>query len=45
LSFPGDVADACATIQQVEEEEKDTAHVDPWRHARVWVFFFGGLHQ
>jgi hypothetical protein len=41
------VADACTNIQQVtkEEEEEDTAHVDTWRNARVWVDFLGGLHQ
>jgi hypothetical protein len=50
LAFPGNVADACINIQQVakeeeEEEEEDTPHVDTWRNARVWVDFFGGLHE
>jgi hypothetical protein len=50
LAFPGDVADACTSIQQVaeleeeEEEEEDTPHVDTRRNASVWVDFFGGLH-
>jgi hypothetical protein len=49
LAFPGDLADACTNIQQVEEEEEeeeeeDTPHVDTWRNARVWVDFLGDLH-
>jgi hypothetical protein len=28
-----------------KEEEEDIPHVDTWRNARVWVDFFGGLHQ
>ena len=49
LAFPDDVADACTNIQQVaeeeEEEEGDTPHIDTWCNARVWVDFFGGLHE
>jgi len=43
------VADACTTIQQVALEEGDreenTPHVDTWPNVRVWVAFFGGLHE
>ena len=28
-----------------EEGEEDTPHIDMWRNARLWVDFFGGLHQ
>jgi hypothetical protein len=50
LAFPGDVADASTNIHQVateeeEEEEEDSPHVDTWRNARVWIDFFGGLHE
>ena len=46
LASPGDVAYACTNIQQVAvEEEGDTPHIDILRDARVWVDFFGGLHQ
>ena len=48
LTFPGDVTHACTYILQVveeeEEEEGDTPHVDTRRNVRVWVDFFGGLH-
>ena len=46
LAFLGDVAHACNNIQQVaEEEEEETPHVNTWCNARVWVDFFGGLHN
>jgi hypothetical protein len=28
-----------------EEEEEDIPHVDTSRNVRVWVDFFGGLHN
>ena len=46
LASQGDVAYACTNIQQVAvEEEGDTPHIDTLRDARVWVDFFGSLHQ
>jgi hypothetical protein len=50
LAFPGDVTDTFTNIQQVtkeeeEEEEEETPHVDTRHNVRVWVDFFGGLHQ
>ena len=44
LPSRGVVAYACTNIQQVAEEECDVPHIDTWRHARVWVDFFGGVH-
>ena len=44
VPFPGDVAYVCTNIQEEEEEEGDTPHVDTWHNARVWVDFFDGLH-
>ena len=48
LAFPCDVAYACITFQQVqeedEEEEEDTPHINTWFNARVWVDFLGGLN-
>jgi hypothetical protein len=49
LTFPGDVADSCANMQQEEEEEEeeeeDTPHIDTWRNVKTRVDFFDGLHQ
>ena len=50
LVFLGDVAYACTNIPYVakeeeEEEEGDISHINTWRNARVWVDFFGDLHQ
>jgi hypothetical protein len=40
-----DVAYACRNIQQGTKEEEDIPHIGTWRNTRVWVDFFGGLHQ
>ena len=29
----------------IKEEEEDTPHFDTWHNARVWVEFFGDLHN
>jgi hypothetical protein len=31
--------------EEEEEEEEDTPPLDTWHNARVWVEFFGGLHN